>query len=128
MEIFKIVSIALVGVIIFVYLKSVNSELSTLSLIATGVILLLSVVGYILEAVNLFTNLSFNLGLEEGVFKIVIKIIVISYLIEFTENLCSDLNATGIGNKVSLCGKIIILVTAFPLIYNLLQAVTSFIK
>ena len=128
MEILKVVFIAVIGVIIFVYLKSVNSELSNLSLVATGVILLLSVIGYILEAVNLFANLSFNLGLEEGVFKIVIKIIVISYLIEFTENLCTDLNASGIGTKVSLCGKIVILVTAFPIIYNLLTVVTSFIK
>ena len=128
MDVLKIALIAVIGLIIFVYLKSVNSELSTLSIIATGVLLLISVVEYLSEVVNLFSNLSYDLNVNVSVFKIVVKIIVISYVIEFTESLCVDLGATGIGAKVSLCGKLIILVTASPIFFTLISTVTSFLK
>ena len=128
MEIIKLVLIGVAGVIIFVYLKSVNSELSTLSLVATGVILTLTFINYVIDAVKLFANLSSNLNISSQIFNIVLKIIIISYTVEFTENLCTDLGASGIGAKVSLIGKIIILVTSAPVFTTLIETITSFIK
>lgn len=127
-EILKIVSIAVIGAMIFVYLKSLNSELSALSAVATGVVLIFTVIDYVLSTVKIFSELSYNLGVSTKIFMIVIKIIIISYLIEFCENLCSDLGVTNIGAKVSLCGKIIIFVTAVPVYKALIDAVTTFIK
>ncbi|MBO5713716.1 MAG: hypothetical protein J6R88_05940 [Clostridia bacterium] len=128
MEILKIVVIAVVGLIIYVYLKSLNSELSALTLIATGVILLIFIVDYLTKAISLFSELSYGLNINVNVFKIVLKIIIISYVVEFTESLCVDLGATGIGAKVSLSGKLIILVTASPIFYTLITTLTQFLK
>ena len=128
MEILKISLIAVVGLIVFIYLKNVNSELSTLTLVATGVVLLICIVEYFAKAVELFNNLSYALNINTNVFKIVIKIIAISYLTEFTESLCVDLGSQSIGAKVSLCGKIIILLTASPVFYSLISTLTNFIK
>lgn len=128
MEIFKIVSIAISGVLIFSYLKSINSELSVLSLVATGLVLLLSLINYLIEAVNIFANVSDFLQIDGQLFVVVIKIIIISYLIEFTENLCGDLGANNISAKISLSGKVIIFVTAIPVFNALIGVVTSFIK
>ena len=128
MEIIKICLIAVVGLIVFIYLKNVNSELSTLSIVATGVILLISIIDYFAEAINLFSELSYGLNINANVFKIVIKILVISYVVEFTESLCVDLGSTSIGAKVSLCGKIIILITASPIFYSLISTLTEFLK
>ena len=69
-----------------------------------------------------------NLNINVNVFKIVIKILVISYVVEFTESLCVDLGSSSIGAKVSLCGKIIILITASPIFYSLITAIVKFIK
>lgn len=128
MDILKIALIAVVGLIIFVYLKNVNSELSTLTAIATGIILLLSVVDYLTQVITLFTELSYGLNVNVNVFKIVIKIIVISYVTEFTETLCADLGSTSIGSKISLCGKLIIIVTSAPIFFSLISTLTTFLQ
>ncbi len=128
MEIFKIVAIAIIGVLIFTYLKSINSELSVLSIVATGLVLLLSVSSYIIDVLNVFSNLSSNLNIDSQIFIIVIKIIIISYIIEFTENLSNDLGATNLSAKISLCGKLIIFVTAMPIFNSLISIITTFLK
>ena len=128
MDIFKIVIIAVIGVTVFFYLKTVNSELATLSLIASGVVLILTVFEYVISASYLFLEISSKLNVDGEVFKVVLKIIIISYLIEFTENLCNDLGATSLGSKVSVCGKIIILVTATPVFVTLTKTLLTFIK
>ena len=128
MEIIKFALIAIVGVIIFVYLKSVNSELSALSLCATGIILILTLLPYVLNALNLFSNFGFEAGVSAELFSVVIKIIIISYLIEFVENLCSDLGASSISTKVSIAGKIIILLTSTPVFTALFNVISNFVK
>ena len=79
MEIIKFALIAVVGVIIFVYLKSVNSELSAFSLCATGIILILTLLPYVINAINLFSNFGFEAGVSSELFSVVIKIII-SYI------------------------------------------------
>ena len=58
MFILKIVSIALVGVIAVVYLRSVNGELATLAAVGAGVALVLTIVGYLFTAVDFLRDLS----------------------------------------------------------------------
>ena len=77
MGIIKICLIAVIGLIIFIYLKNLNSELSALSLVATGIILLLSIVDYLSEAINLFSNLSSSLNINANVFKDCFKSLIL---------------------------------------------------
>ncbi len=127
MDILKIVCIAVVGALIFFYLKSNNSDLAGLSALSTGIILLITTVNYLITAVGFFSEMASKTGISSEVFLLVIKIITISYLADFTSSLCDDLGVKSIGNKVNFASKIIIFTLSTPIIVTLFEVVSELI-
>ena len=127
MEIVKIIFVAIIGVIIFAYLKSNNSELAGLSAIACGILILLLTVDYVVQAVDFFKGLSIRTGIDSAVFKLIVKMIAISYLSDFAYSLCLDLGSNSIGEKVSFASRIIIFSLSIPILINLFELISSLI-
>ena len=110
MEIIKIIFIGIVGTLVFVYLKNNGSELSGLCAIATSILIIILTVGYIIDAVSIFSAISERTGISSDLFVLIIKIISISYLSDFTYSFCEDAGVKSIGDKVNFACKIIIFV------------------
>ncbi len=127
MEIVKIALVGVVGALIFIYLKSNSSELSGLTAIATGILILLLTVDYVVQAVAFFKTMTESTGIDGGVFKIIIKIVAISYLADFSSSLCSDLGVSSLGEKVNFASRLIIFVLSFPVILNLFNIISALI-
>ena len=127
MEIFKIVSVAIIGAISFIYLKSVNSELSSLLCLGTGILILILTFSYIIKVVDFFNEFILTLGISSNVFILIMKITVIAYLVEFSTSLCEDLGVKSIGSKVEFAGRIIIFVTSIPIFLSLVETLSGFI-
>ncbi len=127
MEIVKIISVAIIGAIFFVYLKSVNSELSGLVCLATGIIILIMSIGYLTSVASFFNGYINKLGISSSLLLLVVKITVIAYLIEFSVSLCEDLGVKSIGSKVEFSGRIIIFVTSIPVFVSLIETLTNFV-
>ena len=127
MEILKIVTIGVVGAIIFIYLKSNNSELSGISAVATGILIIILTVSYIVDAVSFFSKMASITGVSSEVFTLIVKIIAISYLADFSSSLCEDMGAKSIGEKVNFASRLIIFVLSVPIISNLFSIVSSLI-
>ena len=127
MEILKVLSIGVIGAFVFIYLKSNGSELSGLSIIATGVLLLITVLGYVVTVVGFFSEMASKTGISSEIFILVIKIIAISYLADFTTSLCEDMGAKSIGDKVSFASKIIIFTISSPIIVTLFDVISSLV-
>lgn len=127
MEILKVLSIGVIGAFVFIYLKSNGSELAGLSIIATGVLLLITVLGYVVTAVGFFSEMASKTGISSEIFILVIKIIAISYLADFTTSLCEDMGAKSIGDKVSFASKIIIFTISSPIIVTLFDVISSLV-
>lgn len=127
MDVIRIIAIAIIGCILAIYLKSMNSEYTTLIVISTGIILLLLILDYIFTTVKFFTELSYKSGIPEGLFLIVIKITLISYIADFASGLCEDFEFKSIGNKVQIASRIIIFVQSIPVFETLIEAVCKFV-
>ena len=127
MEILKIVCIGVVGTLVYVYLKSNGSELAGLSAIATGILLIICTVSYLVNAVTIFSEIAKNSGVSSDLFVLVIKIIAISYLADFTSTLCEDLGVKSIGDKVAFASKLIIFTLSAPVIFNLFNVINGLI-
>lgn len=127
MDILKIILIAIVGSLIFVYLKFNNSELAGLSALATGIIILILTINYIISILGFFNKMADGVGVSSELFIIVVKIIAISYLSDFCSSLCSDLGVNSIGEKVNFASKIMIFVLSMPVITNLFNTLSMLI-
>lgn len=125
MEIVKFALLALVFAVVTVTLNSFNKEFALYSLIAGGVILTFSAVELIGGAFGIFSNLLSGLPVPEDALKIIIKVVAICYVAEFSTGLLIDFGMKSLADKLSLITKIIILVTAYPLVARFLELMRS---
>ncbi len=113
----KLVLIVLICGFLCVYLKEINSNLFTLALLSSGLIVLLfsfSYLGKFFDVINELIELS---KIDKDLFKIIIKITSIGYLVEFCAGTIEDMGLKSLSDKLVFAGKIVIILTAMPIIY-----------
>ena len=111
----QLVGIALVGGIITVYLKTINPELAMMSLICTGIIIVVTAFTYLSETFDLFRKIAEISNVDQTLLKIIIKIVGIGYVIEFAAGILEDFGVKSIADKLVFAGKIIILTVSVPI-------------
>ena len=124
----KITLIAIICAIMIIYLKSIGSELYQLVIIASGIILLYLIFGYIVDVYDFFKNLSSLTGIDNSLFKIIFKITAIGYITEFGAGIIEDFGLHGLSDKLVFCGKIIILIVSMPVFYAVFNLLTEILK
>jgi len=121
--IIKIVLIGLITCIATMIVKPIRSDFSIIIAIAGGLVIIFLIINYLTGIFATFKNIINLTGNNSSIYTFLIKIIGIGYLIEFTAGLCSDTGNSGLGDKILLGGKIIIMVMSLPIITNILQII-----
>ncbi len=127
MDIYKLIGVGIIGTLALLLLKNVKSELALFVGIATGVIMLVYVIGSLTSVVETFSGIVNKTGLDNGLFSGVLKVIGIGYLTEYSAGLCSDAGANGIASKILLGGKIAIFLIALPILDKLVEIVVGLV-
>ena len=117
----SVIGVALVTTFAVMILKPQKPELASVVSIAGGVIVLLMFVDSLSGVIDGFSSIVQRSGISSEVFSALLRIIGIGFLTEFASNICSDAGNNTMAQKVSLAGKVMILVLALPIIDNLLQ-------
>lgn len=128
MDIVKFIAVALVCSIIVLYLKNVKPELAFSAAIASGVILLIMIIGMLTDVFSFFNDILDKTGIDNTLFKTILKILGVGYLIEFSAGLIEDFGSKSIANKVIFGGKILILIMSLPIIKSMLVLIISFLE
>ena len=125
MDIFRIIGVGLATAVTALIVKQVKPEIAIIVGVAGGVIMLLMLVDSVTSILSVFSSLTQKSGLSTGIFSAVLKIIGVGYITEFSANLCVDAGSTSIANKILLAGKILILVSAIPIVTNLIDIISG---
>ena len=121
--IFKIIGIGLVTCIAVLILKPVRADFAMLVSIVGGLIILVMILSSLTSAISLISSIANRTGVNSQLLSLVFKIIGVGYLVEFSASLCADAGSGGLGDKILLGGKIIILVMALPIITSIVGIV-----
>lgn len=121
--IFKIMGIGLITCIAALIVKPVRSDFAMIISMVGGIVILIMVLSSISGVLSLVGSLANKTGLNGNLIAIVFKIIGVGYLTEFTASLCADTGNGGLGDKILLGGKIIILVMSLPIVTSILNIV-----
>ncbi len=124
----KVVVIAIVCAILVIYLKSVNSELYTLALVGSGIIILSFVFTYLSQAYDTLNKLVELTGVDKTLFSIILKITAIGYIVQFGAGTIEDMGLKGLADKLVFAGKIIIFTMSLPVLYALINIVTGILQ
>ena len=124
----KIVAFALLCACIITYLRSINSELTLLVTITSGVIILSFTFTYISDTFQFFNQLVNLTGIDKDIYKIIFKITSIGYLVEFGAGVLNDFGLNSLANKLVLAGKIIIFGVSMPIFYAVVNLLTGLLQ
>ena len=125
MNLVKIIGVALVTTFAVLILRPSKPEIAALVGTAGGIVVLLMFVDALSGVVANMTKIVDRTGIKSDVFTALLKIVGIGYLTEFAAGICSDAGNAGMGQKVILAGKVLILVLALPIVNNLIEIIAG---
>lgn len=125
MDIFKICIIAIISVIVILTIKPQMANMSVLITIVSGVIIFMMIIPTLEEVITSILDIvsMLDIGIEN--ISIILKIIGISYICEFSSQICIDAGENAIASKIELAGKMLIMFISIPIITRLLSLITS---
>ena len=126
-EMLKIIGIAFITAISAVILKASKPELSFAVTVTGIIVVLMFIVDMLQNTMAIFTSIGQLSGVDNGLLKVLLKIVGVGYLTEFGAGILTDFGSNAIADKVSLAGKITILLLSMPVVENLLNLVRGFL-
>jgi len=127
-EIFKIIGVALITTITTIILKCTKPELSIAVMITGIIIILFYLLDMVQGALAVFSMISNETGVENGLLKLLLKIVGVGYLTEFGAGILTDFGSASMADKVALGGKVTILILSLPILESLLTLVRGFLQ
>lgn len=128
MEILKIVTLAMTGVILASLMKSVKKELSIYIVLATVIILFLSIIDELTDIFHFLEGIYDNITYGKVFFPVILKVLAAAYITDFAAQLCKDAGESAIGSKVELAGKVMIFYLAMPILTAILELIGSILE
>ena len=123
MEIVKIVSIALIGLVIIILLKQYKPEYAIYISLLTGMLILLFIMDRLSGIIQLIQSIANQAKINNQFIGILLKITGIAFLSEFAISICKDSGETAVASKIEIGTKIIIISMSIPIISSLLEII-----
>ena len=126
--IFKLVGIAIIGVITVSLLKSAKPEFAVFATIATGVVMVITMLSSLQSVVLAFDGIVKKSGIDDGIFTAVLKIIGIGYLTEYSASVATDAGCASIAQKLQFGGKIVIFLMSISIVNAPVDVVSALVN
>lgn len=123
MNIIKVAVIGIVSVLLGLQLKNIKSEYGTIIVLVASICIFffgITKVSRIIEAVNLVKS---GLGISGSYIQMLLKIVGISYICEFSSDICKDSGYSALSNQIHIFGKLSILVISAPVFLKLFDVI-----
>lgn len=123
MDIVKIVSFALVALLVVTLVKNDRKDIALLISLVAGIIIFMFMISRLTVIVNFLQSLSNKANIDIVYLDTVFKILGIAYLTSFCSEICKDAGESSIASKVEFSGKILILTLAIPILMAVMQTI-----
>ena len=120
--------IGIVGVLLALFLKETKSQFATYISLATCLLIIfysLSKLTYIINTINTIMG---YISIEMDYLLILAKIVGITYIAEFSANICKDGGFSTIASQIEIFSKLAILGVSMPILMALLETANSFLR
>lgn len=127
MNILKIACLGICGVLLSMLLKQHKSPLAELISLAVCLLIIFYSLLKLSSVFELINEIGRYVMAQEHYFRILLKIIGITYVADFSANICRDAGFGAIAGQIEIFGKISVLAVSTPIIMALLETVCAFL-
>ncbi|MDO4523352.1 MAG: SpoIIIAC/SpoIIIAD family protein [Eubacteriales bacterium] len=127
MDMIKIAVLGIIGILLSLFVKEWKPQFSVLISISVCVLICYYAIARLYAVAEAVSGLTRSITVKEAWMSILLKIVGISYLADFTSNICKDAGYSAIASQIEIFGKISILTVSTPIVLALLQTISSFL-
>ncbi|KGX90902.1 stage III sporulation protein AD [Pontibacillus halophilus JSM 076056 = DSM 19796] len=127
MDIFQVVSFALVASILTIILRDQKGSIAFFIILFTGIVIFFVIIGQIAEVFTLLEYVAQRANVNGMYVETILKIIGIAYIAEFGAQLTRDAGLGSVASKIELAGKVFILVLAVPILTAVIETIIGII-
>lgn len=127
MNMIKIACLGLSGVMLGLFLKQIKSPYAEMISLATRLLIIFYTLSRLSAVFELVNTIGGYFAEQKDYFKILLKIIGITYIADFSSNICKDAGYSAIAGQIEIFGKISILAISSPIILALLETIYGFL-
>jgi len=125
LDIFQIAGLGIVASLILLLLRKERPELALGAALVAGLMLFFLILPRLSSVISVFGDLATESGLEPLYFGIILKVLAISYVGDFASAICRDAGEETMASRVEMAGKVLILVSALPIVQEVLNVIRS---
>lgn len=125
MSFIKILCGVFIGVLLTIKLKGTGSPIAVYLSVSISLFVLFYVINRMYFVVDFLEDIMGGIGLETGYLEILFKLIGISYLCEFTSNICKEAGFVSVAAQVEIAGKLTMMVISMPVLLAIVDTVTG---
>ncbi len=126
MDIIKVTLFGIVAILLILVLRSFKTEWAGVVSLAAGILIALYMVRFLLDLSQILKTWETYLQGVSEYMGVLWKALGITYLCEFTGNLCRDNGNTLIAGQIELCGKVAVMLLGMPVLWTLLKTITGY--
>lgn len=124
----KIAMLGIAGVLTALFLKETRPSFTVFVSMATCLLIFFYAVNKLSYLADILAVLRDYVDLKDSYLLSMMKIVGITYISDFSANLCRDAGYTAIAGQIEFFGKISILTISTPVILALLDTISSFLR
>ncbi len=125
MDILKICALGIAACVLIAAIKNQTPVFALILALGTGIIIMMWIVPQTAAVVEIVRELFSYADTDDKYLKLLFKIIGISYVGQFSAQICNDAGQKAVGDKIELAARVLVGVYTLPVVKNLMDMVTE---
>ena len=127
MDVMKIGMIGIAGVFLSIFVKEIKPAFSLLISITVCIMIFFFLTEKLWYLVETFQSFGEYLTIQNSYLKSLMKILGITYLADFSSNICKDAGYHAVAGQIEIFGKLSILALSTPILAAILETIQNFV-
>ena len=127
MDVMKIGMIGIAGVFLSILVKEIKPAFSLLISITVCIMIFFFLTEKLCYLVETFQCFGEYLTIQNSYLKSLMKILGITYLADFSSNICKDAGYHAVAGQIEIFGKLSILALSTPILAAILETIQNFV-
>ncbi len=128
MDIIKIAMIGLAGVLLAMQVREGRKEYEVYITMASGLCIFFFLITKLEVVIDALGRIQGYIKMDSKYVAILLKMIGITYVAEFSSNLCKDAGYQAVAGQIEMFAKLSILVLSMPVLLALLETISQFLS
>ena len=126
-ELIKVAFLGIAGVLLAIQFKGSKSEYATYIGLAVGIVIFFFSMRQVEAVTAQFSRIKGYLDGTEGYLSILLKVIGITYICEFSADICRDAGYQTVAGQIEILGKLTVMFAGLPILFAVIEQIQSFL-